>query len=113
MQVVQGNFSNWLLWPSAYRGMTKCESDHMVRFSDVHFGRNKQKVVIILRSSKTHSFNSAPQVVKITGVEQKPDKHFQDIPKHCPVNLLLSYLDARGPPRLNDEPSFYSRTDLQ
>ena len=65
--------------------MTQCESDHMVRFRDVYFGRNKQKVVIIPRSSKTHSTNAAPQVVKITGVEEKTDKHYQDIPKYCPV----------------------------
>ena len=65
--------------------MTQAESDHMIRFRDVHFGRNKDKVVIVLRTSKTHSINCAPQIVKITGVYDKCDKYFQDIPKYCPI----------------------------
>ena len=89
--------------------IAQCESDHMIRFNDVHFGRNKRKIVIVPRTSKTHSFHTAPQVVKITGVEEKPDKHFQDIPKYCPVNLLLNYLDVRGEPRTADEPFFIYR----
>ena len=92
--------------------MTLCELDHMIRFDNVHFGQNKRKVVLVLRSSKTHSFNAAPQVVKITGVKEKPDKHFQDIPKYCPVNILLSFLDAHGNPKTKDESFFIFRDRL-
>ena len=89
--------------------MTQPEADHMIRFRDVYFGRNKNKVVIVLRSSKMYSLNCAPQIVKITRMEDKKDRYFQDIPKYCPFSILLDYLDARGQPRMEHEPFFIYR----
>ena len=46
--------------------MTEAEGDHTLKFSDVHIEKNGEKVLIILRSSKTHTKTSQPQLVKIS-----------------------------------------------
>ena len=39
--------------------------DHLIRVSDVHIGENKNKIQIVLKTSKTHGLGDQPQVVKI------------------------------------------------
>ena len=65
--------------------------------------------MLVLRSSKTDTRCQEPQIVKITGIEDKLDKHFADIPKYCPSKILLEYLDARGDLRNNNELFFIYR----
>ena len=42
-------------------------SQHVIKARDVHIGMNKNKILFILRSSKTHGEDSKPQIVKISG----------------------------------------------
>ena len=45
-------------------------SPHCLKAKDVHVGQNKDKLLLVLHSSKTHSKNKAPQQIKIVGVAQ-------------------------------------------
>ena len=78
---------------------------HPVKAVDVHIGENKKKFLLILRTSKTHWKNNAPQLVKITAtkchshVKNKPmkDAKLDDsgiLP--CPYQLLKGFAESRG-----------------
>lgn len=83
-------------------------SNHTIRFIDVHLARNKRKVLILLRMSKTHSIYQAPQIVKINGVD--PDEvKFGSSLAHCPYRIIDEYLDACGDNRSVDGPFFIFR----
>ena len=75
------------LFSTAYYGLFKVgelmESDHVVKVRDVHIGENKNKILFILRSSKTHGEDSFPQSVKISKIQQLA---------LCPFKLLRTYL---------------------
>ena len=43
---------------------------HVILAKDTQIGVNKEKIMFVLGSSKTHSEDSMPQFVKITGVER-------------------------------------------
>ena len=63
--------------------------EHPVWASDVHVGSNKNKMMFILRTSKTHGKGSAPQIVKITSSSSadKQEKNLKwSLP--CPFRLL-------------------------
>ena len=46
------------------------ESQHVVKAKDVHIGINKDKLMFVLHSSKTHGKGTKPQIVKINCLEQ-------------------------------------------
>ena len=60
------------LFATAYFGMFRVgelmSGGHPIRAVDVHIGKNKKKMLFILRSSKTHGECDKPQVVKIQNV---------------------------------------------
>ena len=69
--------------------MTK--SQHVIKAKDVHIGRNKNKILLILYSSKTHGAESNPQQIKITGkIESANNLNF------CPFRIMNQYLAIRG-----------------
>ena len=72
---------------------------------DVHIGDNKQKMLFVLRTSKTHWYDSKPQTIKIksTPINQNRKTVTHDL---CPYRLLRAYLEARGPYFRDDEPFF-------
>ena len=68
---------------------------HAVKACDIHMGRNKNKILIFLRSSKTHDTCDKPQEVKITSnardaIKFKARRHF------CPFDLTNTFLSLRG-----------------
>ena len=81
------------------------QSKHVVRAKDVHIALNKDKLMFILRSSKTHGKGEKPQLIKIEGLSVKTN--LNKIPKStkkqgiCPFNLLKMYLSCR--PSYNNE----------
>ena len=44
--------------------------NHPIKVVDVHDGRNKDKIQIVLRTSKTHAEADLPQVIKIESMER-------------------------------------------
>ena len=67
------------------------KGSHVIKAKDVHIGVNKNKILLVLYSSKTHGKESRPQKVKIEAVEDN-----QKITFFCPFQLLRSYMRIRG-----------------
>ena len=74
-------------------------SDHTVKAADVHIGQNKNKLLFILYTSKTHGWESRPQKVKITEVGSNT-RYF------CPFALARRYFTLRGGYIDESEPFF-------
>ena len=73
------------------------QSEHMVKAKNVHIGINKNKILIILYSSKTHGFESRPQKIKITGQDlQKGKAKCRQFSCFCPFKITKAYLKLRG-----------------
>ena len=78
---------------------------HPIKACDVHFAKgNKKQIVIVLRSSKTHSEADEPQKITIRG-KVDANKDF----KHCPFQALRIFLQMRGCYYEDDEPLFTYR----
>ena len=56
----------------AYYGLMRIgeltSGPHVVKAKDIHVGKNKDKILIILHSSKTHGKESLPQKIKISSI---------------------------------------------
>ena len=86
------------------RELTK--SPHAVKVQDVHVRRNKNKILFVLRSSKTHGIHNLPQTIKITVTSYK-EPIFLD--EFCPFTLLRKFLQIRPGYRNKDEQFFVFR----
>ena len=79
--------------------------DHQAKACDVHVAGNKDKILIVLRSSKTHGRESRPQEIKITSNEKvKKSINF------CPFHLMKTYIQYRGGD-LSDDEGFFIFSD--
>ena len=93
----------------AYYGMMRigelAEGDHAVKARDVHIGVNKNKIMILLFTSKTHGRNCWPQKIKITANNESEigSKVF------CPFQAVRSYVSLRGGFKVDDERFFIFR----
>ena len=65
-------------------------SPHVVLARDVHIAKNKEKMLFILHSSKTHDEGNFLQSIKISGLQIEKQKLKS---KFCPFKLLNEYLD--------------------
>ena len=67
------------------------KSNHVLKAKDIHVGINKQKILILLHTSKTHNTGSKPQEIKITSLNASARKrHF------CPFQIMRQYMKVRG-----------------
>ena len=66
--------------------------DHLIQLNDVFAADNRDKVLIVLRTSKTHSLADTPQKIKI---DSKDANLTTRQAQYCPVILLSDYIDAR------------------
>lgn len=86
--------SHWLkaIFSMAYHGMMRIseltEGPHSVKAKDIIYGRNKRKITVYLRSSKTHTVADLPQIINIC--EEPKWGSF------CPVKLITEFANARG-----------------
>ena len=85
------------LFSIAYYGLFRIDelahSDHSVRACDAHIAENKEKILLILYTSKTHGLESQPQKIKISSAKHEmkfKKRHF------CPFILMKNYLKLRG-----------------
>ena len=75
--------------------VARAEGGHTLRAPNVHFGQNKDKILIVLNSSKTHGKRHHPQKIRITANNNtrnlwKNKKHF------CPFEIANTYSNIRG-----------------
>ena len=92
------------LFSLAYYGLFRIgeltNSQHVVKVCNVHLGQNKNKILIVLYSSKTHNKASDPQKVKISEIQNAQP---QDLKLHrgktrifCPFAIMRHYINLRG-----------------
>ena len=84
---------------------------HPVKACDVHVGENKNKMLFVLCTSKTHWTDSKPQIVKIQSERLKTATKLQKHEvnskfKYCPFELLRKYLKYRRKYTSKKEPFF-------
>ena len=96
---------------TAYYGLFRigevATGTHPVLARDVHIGTNKNKMLFILRTSKTHWSDVKPQTVKVTSNDIGKGPKTSDI--ICPFQLLREYLIVRQPFKGDYEPFFVFR----
>ena len=82
----------------AYYGLMRVgeltEGPHNAKAKDVHIGMNKDKILIVLYSSKTHGLESRPQKIKISAATNKSMKTREKF--FCPFKLMRHYIAVRG-----------------
>ena len=78
---------------SSYFGLLRVgeitQSDHVIKADDVHIGENKDKIMFILHSSKTHGTDVMLQIVKLIGLEGSKPRTF------CPFKCVSDYILLR------------------
>ena len=78
---------------------------HVMKAKDVHVGLNKDKILIVLYTSKTHDRSSEPQKIRI--VSNKSEKTGSYLNRHfCPFKLINSYIGIR-PQYCDDNEQFF------
>ena len=77
--------------------------DHPILARDVHIAFNKKKLLFKLRTSKTHTMSSKPQIIKISALDIK---HYNNNNSLCPFYILKEFLVARGGYKANIEAFF-------
>ena len=85
---------------------------HPVTAKDIHIAENKNKMMFILHTSKTHWKDKKLQIIKINSNVYTPTGHRSlslnkaIINKYCPFKLLRSYVEKRGGYYSLNEPFF-------
>ena len=76
--------------------------DHTLKANDVYVGENKNKLMLVLHSSKTRGKESDPQCIKISQVDtsEKIKRHF------CPFAAVNDFGGVRMQCQSDDEPFF-------
>ena len=70
-------------------------SPHVLRAKDIHIATNKDKILVVLYSSKTHDRLSHPQKIKITS--NHTEKSGSYIHRHfCPFQTVRQFIAVRG-----------------
>ena len=91
----------------AYYGMFRVgeltTGQHPVKAKDVHIATNKDKILLVLYSSKTHNVGSRPQKVKISANDNYKNRFF------CPFVAARQYLNECGDYMGDNEPFYIFR----
>ena len=89
------NIAYRALFSLAYYGLMRIgkltSSQHSLKAKDVHIASNKNKILVILHSSKMHGKESLPQKIKISDKCHLKKKRF-----FCPFSAVRTYLSVRG-----------------
>ena len=81
------------------------QSRHVVKAANVHLAMNKDKLLVILYSSKTHSEADRPQKIKI--VSNRSEVSCRYLHRNfCPFKIISQYLKVRGGYADTNEPLF-------
>ena len=99
------------IFATAYYGLFRigelASGMHPILAKDVHIGVNKDKLLFLLRTSKTHWRDQKPQTVKINSSKLATFKNkHEPISVFCPFRILRQYLTARQTYRSHSEPFF-------
>ena len=86
------------LFSSAFYGLLQigevAQSPHVILVKNVHVGQNKDKILFILESSKTHTKGDKPQLVKITKSTTAASQSTK-CSTYCPFELIRNFIKVR------------------
>ena len=95
-----------------YYGMMRVgevtQSPHVITANNIHIAQNKDKILIVLYSSKTHGKERRPQKIKITSNRNEKSKSYLHR-NFCPFKVLKEYLYYRGDYETDAEQFFIFR----
>ena len=100
------------LFSTAHFGLfrvSELTSEHAVLAKDVFIGENKDKFMLILRSSKTHTKGMEPQIIKISSTNRQRKGH-KAAALPCPYNTLWKFSKIRGN-YSSDDDHFFTFSD--
>ena len=87
------------LFALSYYGLMRISevtiSEHVVKAKDAHFALNKDKLLLMLYSSKIHDTGMKPQKIKITS-NLTEKSGFYARRNFCPFDLVNNYMSLRG-----------------
>ena len=102
-----------VIFSMSYHGLLRIgelvTGNHPILVTDVHQGKNKDKLQIVLRSSKMHTRADPPQTIKIESIKSKDNKKLvklTDNPRHCLNRIVDSYIKIRDKYQSKNEPFF-------
>ena len=109
------------LFSTMYHGLLHisevAESIHTLKARDVQIGENKDKFLLLLRTSKMHWKNMKPQIIKISATkigdknsDLRSHRKQQSLKQPCPFNLLRSFALMHGG-YVNDAGPFFVFAD--
>ena len=94
------------LFATAYYGLFRVgeitSGSHPVKAVDVHIANNKDKILFLLRSSKTHWTDEKPQMIKIS--KKDTGRTYNEM--FCPFKIITQYVKVRGACINEEEPFF-------
>ena len=70
-------------------------SPHVLLAQNIHLAQNKNKILIVLYSSKMHNKESRPQKIKIVSNKDEKSGHYTHR-MFCPFMVLKHFIDERG-----------------
>ena len=82
---------------------------HPIKAKDIHTGMNKDKILILLHSSKTHGKESRLQKIKIHAFGNADTREKVKFRLFCPFKAMRHYLYVRGPFETTAEALFIFR----
>ena len=85
------------------------ESPHVIKACNIHIAHNKEKLLLILYTSKTHGLDSRPQKIKITSNKHDTSKKYVER-CFCPFKIMKRYLSLRGD-YMDDSEQFFIYRD--
>ena len=71
-------------------------SDHSIKNKNINVGINKEKILTVLYSSKTHDKSTYPQQIKISACDSKRKQKIGER-FFCPFQCLRKYIAIRSP----------------
>ena len=80
-------------------------SQHVLKAKDIHIAKNKDKMLLVLYSSKTHDKSKKPQKIKITSNRSERTGNYLHR-NFCPFKPLRDFISVRQPYRTETEPFF-------
>ena len=102
---------------TGYYGMLRVgeltKGPHVVLAQNVFMGENKEKVLFVLKLSKTHTKGDQPQLVKIAKKPPKKERNKKLTPQHLdhnPFEIIDDFIKAR-PEAINANEQFFIFAD--
>ena len=93
----------------AYYGMMRIGEltlgDHVVKATNIHIGRSKEKIMLPLYTLKTHGQGSRPQHIRISAIPKNKSSKY-GCRFFCPVQLIMSFMSRRGAYLTDEEQLF-------